>query len=381
MTAGPYGEAVLASETATVRQSEQGNRSNILSRAAYNLGTLTASCGLHPDQVRQALLDAALVAGLPESEALRTINASLSKGERHPRAPRPAITSKDDAKREVAALASIVLAHPWAGHYGRRCCITLMGVLTIAHDQGAMEISVSINRLLLTIGSKNRQQVQRALAELVEDGWLLRIRRGGPGHSARYRLQFPGHARTQATTTLPTNELWPDYATTISHLGADAYRPKGLNKTAWRVLRHLAQSAEWTSQADLARQLGISASTASRYCRPEGLLVRYGLVSRSTTRRGAVRLSRWASPRSMTVIAERLGVDGQEHRDRSGLIGWYIARGYLTADLRWVDPRTGDPTSHKATWLLPRPVQTPNQGSAADDGTSATSTHQIGTTA
>jgi hypothetical protein len=125
-----------------------------------------------------------------------------------------------------------------------------------------------------------------------------------------------------------------------------------LNKTAWRILRHLAEANDWTSQANLARALGISASTVWRHCGPSGRLVRYGLISRSASTRGAVRLSRFARPTSLDQVAQLLGTDGTEARHREDIVRWYVEQGYLTDDMHWIDQRTGEPTAQVATWLL-----------------------------
>jgi hypothetical protein len=352
VSATGYGRAALASETTTVRLAEEGTRSDLLSRAAYRLGQLTDACGLDQVEVSAELLDAALIAGLGEWEARRTIRSSLRKGEQTPRRPRPDITSKDDAVVELCIMTEVALRQEWGGLRGKRCITVLMGVLTIARQEKSVEVTVPLRRLMFTIGTRNRQYTQRGLRDLVEEGWLVRVSRGGPGHAARYRVRFPPSVLTQATTTHTPNEQWPDYAQTIGDIGADAYRSKALDKTAWRILRHFADRNEWSTQIDVARTLGISASTVSRQCRPEGRLVRYGLVSRSPLRRGSVRLAKWTTPAFVCVLAHKLGAEGLREKDRADLVAAYIDEGFLTDGLFWIDQHTGEPTQHRATWLL-----------------------------
>jgi putative DNA primase/helicase len=60
-----------------------------LNRAAFNLGQLVAAGLLDVDQVKTALLAAALEAGNPEAKARATIESGLAGGAAKPRRRRP----------------------------------------------------------------------------------------------------------------------------------------------------------------------------------------------------------------------------------------------------------------------------------------------------
>lgn len=83
-----YGRAVLEGECDAVRQAAPGARNATLNAAAFAVGRRVA-CGLiDAAQARGALIAAAIEAGLPRREALRTANSGLSAGMQQPK-PRP----------------------------------------------------------------------------------------------------------------------------------------------------------------------------------------------------------------------------------------------------------------------------------------------------
>ena len=82
---GGYGQAALAGERAAVASARPGSRNATLNRAAFNLGQLVAGGLLDPDQVRAALLAAALEAGNPQAKAKATIESGLRGGAAKPR--------------------------------------------------------------------------------------------------------------------------------------------------------------------------------------------------------------------------------------------------------------------------------------------------------
>ena len=86
---GGYGRAALALEQAVVAAAPVGRRNATLNRAAFNLGQLVAAGLLDVDQVKTALLAAALEAGNPEAKARATIESGLAGGAAKPRRRRP----------------------------------------------------------------------------------------------------------------------------------------------------------------------------------------------------------------------------------------------------------------------------------------------------
>lgn len=80
-----FGQAALHDESRAVAQAAEGSRNNCLNRAAYNLGQLVGDNILTRWDVEQALLAAALAAGLDEKSSWRTIQSGLKAGMNNPR--------------------------------------------------------------------------------------------------------------------------------------------------------------------------------------------------------------------------------------------------------------------------------------------------------
>jgi hypothetical protein len=85
-----YAQAALEREAATVRAVPAGTCNHTLSRAAFNLGQLVAAGLLDAEQVRAALLAAAMAAPTTghrdrERKARETIKSGLAGGARKPR--------------------------------------------------------------------------------------------------------------------------------------------------------------------------------------------------------------------------------------------------------------------------------------------------------
>jgi len=80
-----YYETALNGEVLEVASAKEGDRNNTLNTAAFKLGQLLGvGYGDHL-KTEQMLLDAALNAGLPEYEALKSINSGLMAGMAAPR--------------------------------------------------------------------------------------------------------------------------------------------------------------------------------------------------------------------------------------------------------------------------------------------------------
>lgn len=83
-----YGSAALKSETECISNSSEGTRNDTLNRSAFAIGQLIAGGEVSEASARAELLKAALATGLPEQEATRTLNNSLSAGMQVPRKPK-----------------------------------------------------------------------------------------------------------------------------------------------------------------------------------------------------------------------------------------------------------------------------------------------------
>jgi hypothetical protein len=82
-----YVAAALTAECQAVASARTGTRNSRLNTAAYSLGQLVAAPWTHLDQalVESELIRAAIACGLPEREALATLNSGLSAGMLAPR--------------------------------------------------------------------------------------------------------------------------------------------------------------------------------------------------------------------------------------------------------------------------------------------------------
>jgi hypothetical protein len=80
-----YGEAALQNELAKVLDALPGSRNHTLNAAAFSLGRLIASRDLDSERTSRALLEAAKLIGLSESETLATIRSGLASGMKSPR--------------------------------------------------------------------------------------------------------------------------------------------------------------------------------------------------------------------------------------------------------------------------------------------------------
>ncbi|MDP8931866.1 MAG: DNA primase, partial [Actinomycetota bacterium] len=82
----PYALAALQGEVGVVIAAPEGQRNDTLNAASFALGTLVGAGLLDEHSVTDQLLQAALVAGLPEAEAQATIRSGLGAGRAQPRA-------------------------------------------------------------------------------------------------------------------------------------------------------------------------------------------------------------------------------------------------------------------------------------------------------
>lgn len=80
-----YAMAALRAETSRVAAAVPGARNDTLNRAAFSLGQLVAAGLLPPVPVITGLISAAMYAGLPEEEAVRTVRSGMTGGARKPR--------------------------------------------------------------------------------------------------------------------------------------------------------------------------------------------------------------------------------------------------------------------------------------------------------
>jgi len=110
-----YANTALVREVGSVRIATEGTRNDTLNRAAFNLGQLVAGGALIADTVRAELLAAASIAGLPESEAAKTIRSGMTAGYERPRsAPASARANASSIAPAGASASTSVSAEPAA---------------------------------------------------------------------------------------------------------------------------------------------------------------------------------------------------------------------------------------------------------------------------
>jgi hypothetical protein len=83
-----YASAALEAERRALMSAGLGYRNDQLNRSAFNLGQLVAEGRLAESEVRIMLFETALLIGLPEIEAARTIRSGLTAGIAKPRTNR-----------------------------------------------------------------------------------------------------------------------------------------------------------------------------------------------------------------------------------------------------------------------------------------------------
>lgn len=83
-----YAAVVLEREVAAVRAAVEGTRNNVLSAASWRVGRVVGAGAIPQSLAREALLRAALDAGLPERDAVDVVARRLEAGTHRPRSIR-----------------------------------------------------------------------------------------------------------------------------------------------------------------------------------------------------------------------------------------------------------------------------------------------------
>jgi DNA-binding transcriptional ArsR family regulator len=361
MTPSPYGKAALSRELRRVRNSKPGTRNDTLNRASFSLGTLVASGHLDEDSVVSALTDAALITTpnakdddpMADNEIATTIASGVDAGMAQPRDVPDGFAERADCLDQIDLLVRIFNATPMGGWKGRRMKRLFPGIVQIAYETGGpRNLALAISKLAIYSGWPNRGGIAKGLEDLVDAGWLSVRAPGGPGHSTRYDIRLPEATEAlqeQDAPTLLNPGQWcrPDAAT----VGHDAARSRGLGPAGMQIWQYLSTAVgDWYKQAEVARALGIHASTISRHLKADRPLARLGLIERDE--RGRVRATQAADLTSLDTAAKNLFTLGQRDRDRDRTVRYFQTEGYLTDDLHWINPADGTIGRH-AHWLAP----------------------------
>jgi len=119
-----YLQAAIAGEVEAVRHAGNGTRNQTLNASAYSLAGLIHH-GLTEDRIVSELLAAAVSAGLPESEARKTIASGVGAGRDHPRqipegrAGKTAQITGTIDEIKATRLTELASAHRFKVHHGR----------------------------------------------------------------------------------------------------------------------------------------------------------------------------------------------------------------------------------------------------------------------
>lgn len=110
-----YVAKAVDEECRAVASAPDGSRNDTLNHSAFALGTLVGAGALAQGDAEQALLSAALSAGLTESEALATIASGLTSGCKSPRQlPESTARPAGEANDWIESLFVSALPDPWA---------------------------------------------------------------------------------------------------------------------------------------------------------------------------------------------------------------------------------------------------------------------------
>lgn len=360
MTPTPYGKAALTRELRRVRNSKPGTRNDSLNRAGFSLGTLVPD---HLDEAfaRAALTDAALITTpdakdddpLADHEIEATISSGMAAGMDQPRDVPDGYADRSDFLGKIDIIARAFESTPMGGWAGRRMKRIFPAILQIAYQTGGTSnLALPISKLVIYSGMGNRGGISVGLSDLVAAGWITVRSPGGPGHATRYDVHLPSamaELQGQDAPTLFNPGQWCRPA--VATVGHDAGRPQGLGPAGMRIWQYLATSvSQWHKQADVARALGLHPSTVSRHLQPDRPLVRLGLIERNE--RGRVQATGEADLTALDRAAKKLFTLGRRDRDRARLVRYFQAEGFLTDDLRWIDPADGT-IGNLADWLVP----------------------------
>ena len=116
----PYGARALEEEASTMAGSLEGSRNATLNQSAFAIGQLVGGGEIDRLEAESALLAAAQQAGLPSSEAQKTLQSGLAAGERSPRQAPP---QRSNEPRNVTEAAVPVAAVRNTPHFFSRLAL------------------------------------------------------------------------------------------------------------------------------------------------------------------------------------------------------------------------------------------------------------------
>lgn len=303
--------AALRAECRKVESAKEGTRHKTLYAAACRVGEVVAGGSLARPQAITHLMRAAESCGLSEEEARFAIADGLKVGAKNPRHPNQKFGSREDALTFLDTVRSIFASVPRNGHRGTRMRTCMEAMILIARDHGGpSNFNATIRQVAIRAGAGD-SSMGVALAELCDEGWLYRKRKGFQGVPSRWDIRIPTKYKHlyQAPTHEEASEgVWGSRGQVIhdlpvstsslttrqSHIGIghDAFlsslttmtdvglisKSFGFGKSAWIIWDHLASWGGWHSQTAIAESTGYDRTTVSEVVNQK--LVPFDLVEK-----------------------------------------------------------------------------------------------------
>ncbi|HEY5012995.1 MAG TPA: bifunctional DNA primase/polymerase, partial [Acidimicrobiia bacterium] len=347
----PYGWAVMIRECEAIARAGEGARNTGTLKAASRVGRILRATGLEEDVALGVLFDAATSTGLGEEEALSIVERGLQWGMDRPRHVDAPITSREDALEELAHLRARFMVNLQPGHRGTRTHQVLEALHRMAeHAGGPANFRAGTRRIALEAGI-TPETATRALLELREDGWLVRLKCGINDQPSAWSLRIPPDVQSPHMSTLNESLLVRPLHVRQAPVGHDAFRgrvplltrdvsrrgdrpfdfvPVGLRGTGWQMFERLCAEGRSMRVSELATAINKDPSTIRRNL-PR--LVEHGLIEREGPYLSAI-------PRTeaeLDKIADRLDTAGAAIEQRRSH-GWTVPDGLLPEQQTAVAP-------------------------------------------
>ena len=277
-------------------------------------------------EVVQALAQAAVNAGFPESWLLRVLldpknlggqkvaEIAARNGENAARryvtlsyrkalqraAHSPAFRNGSDALTAISEIAQAADARHFPGRGGATALAVLHAHIAIARRVRGVRYGASVRELAEIAGLSSIATVSAANRRLEQAGFLVHLDKSWGGGSTRYLLKLP------RSVTNPNNHTSGGVRSIVRvgyDPGKDAWRWRALGKSAWRVWRVL----DGRTVGELSALVGVGRSAIRKHLRSLGA---WGLAARDGGKR-------WHSVHcDLDAIAQKLGSAGARKRQR-----------------------------------------------------------------